>query len=164
MTQRIGDADAKDAYLWLNGGLPVGGGELYWFGGVSQARRRLRPASSAAPATAAPCPTSIPNGFLPNIITTVEDASLAVGYRAPLGDDWDWDVSINHGRSKFGFAGAQYGQRQLVVRADRPADPRGPSTRESPTSADTGTLEFNQTTFNLDFRGTVDWGIGNEPL
>ena len=36
VTQRLGDADATDAYFWFNGGLPVGRGELYWFGGLSK--------------------------------------------------------------------------------------------------------------------------------
>lgn len=48
-------------------------------------------------------PALYPNGFLPNIITTVDDQSLAVGYRAQIGDNWDWDLAVNHGRSKFRF-------------------------------------------------------------
>ncbi|MET0815856.1 MAG: TonB-dependent receptor plug domain-containing protein, partial [Pseudoxanthomonas sp.] len=102
VTQKIGDADAKDAYFWLNGGLPVGAGELYWFGGIS---RREGDSSGffRSAGDGRTVPDLYPDGFLPNIITTVEDGSLAVGYRAPLGDNWDWDVSVNHGRSKFGF-------------------------------------------------------------
>ena len=103
-------------------------------------------------------PDLYPDGFLPNLITTVDDASLAVGYRAPLSDTWDWDVSINHGRSKFGF------HERNSVNVSWWYEPLGTGIYgQSPTSADTGTLKFDQTTVNLDFRGTID--IGNsEPL
>ncbi|HEY5971567.1 MAG TPA: TonB-dependent receptor, partial [Pseudoxanthomonas sp.] len=165
VTQRIGDADAKDAYLWLNGGLPVGAGELYWFGGVSRREGDSSGFFRSAGDTRT-VPDLYPNGFLPNIITTVEDGSLAVGYRARLGENWDWDVSVNHGRSKFGFHERNsvnvswwYEPNPNVACPNQPC-----IYGESPTSADTGTLEFDQTTFNLDFRGTVDWGIGTEPL
>ena len=163
VTQKIGDADAKDAYLWLNGGLPIGAGELYWFGGLS---RREGDSSGffRSAGDGRTVPELYPNGFLPNIITTVEDGSLAVGYRAPLGENWDWDVSINHGRSKFGFHERNSVNVSWWYEPLDPTDPLSPIYAESPTSADTGTLEFDQTTFNLDFRGIVDWGIGQEPL
>ena len=157
VTQRIGDADATDAYLWLNGGLGLGGGELYWFGGLSQ-REGDSSGFFRSAGDGRTVPALYPNGFLPNIITTVDDASLAVGYRAPLSDTWDWDVSINHGRSKFGF------HERNSVNVSWWYEPLGAGIyAQSPTSADTGTLKFDQTTVNLDFRGSID--IGNsEPL
>ena len=159
VTQRIGDADAKDAYLWLNGGLELGGGELYWFGGLS---RREGDSSGfyRSAGDGRTVPALYPDGFLPNIITTVDDGSLAVGYRAQLGDNWDWDLSVNHGRSKFGFH-----ERNSVNVSwwYEPNPATGGIYAESPTSADTGTLKFDQTTLNLDFRGTLDIG-SSEPL
>ncbi|TXI49220.1 MAG: TonB-dependent receptor [Lysobacter sp.] len=157
VTQRIGDADSTDAYLWLNGGIGLGGGELYWFGGAS---RREGDSSGfyRSAGDGRTVPALYPNGFLPNIITTVEDQSLAVGFRAPLGDNWDWDVSVNHGRSEFGF------HERNSVNVSWWYEPLGAGIyAQSPTSADTGTLKFQQTTVNLDFRGSLD--IGNdEPL
>ena len=147
----LGDADAKDAYLWLNGELPLGGGELYWFGGLSK-----REGSSfgfyRGPHDNRTVPALYPDGFLPNIVTTVEDASLAVGYRAKLNDTWDWDLSINHGRNRFGF------EEHNTVNVSWWYEPRpgGGIYGESPTEADTGTLKFDQTTVNLDFRGQVE--------
>jgi iron complex outermembrane receptor protein len=164
VTQRIGDADAKDAYLWLNGAVGLGGngGELYWFGGLSR-----REGSSfgffRSAGDGRTVPDLYPNGFLPNIVTTVDDASVAVGYRAPLGDTWDWDVSLNHGRSKFGFHERNSVNVSWWYEPINPANPAGPRFNQSPTSADTGTLKFDQTTLNLDFRGTLDFG-GSEPL
>ena len=159
VTQKIGDADATDAYLWLNGGVPVGTGELYWFGGLSR-REGDSGGFFRSAEDGRTVPDLYPDGFLPNIITTVEDGSLAVGYRARLGENWDWDVSINHGRSKFGF----HERNSVNVSWWYEPTATGGIFAESPTSADTGTLEFDQTTFNLDFRGSVDWGIGSNPL
>lgn len=150
VTQRIGDAKASDAYLWVNGGMPVGPGELYWFGGVSQ-----REGSSYGFYRTAgdnrTVPALYPNGFLPNIVTTVKDASLAVGYRAPMGDNWDMDFSVNHGRNDFQF----HEKNTVNISWWYEPKPGGGIYAASPTEADTGALKFRQTTANLDFRGTL---------
>ncbi|WP_408951184.1 TonB-dependent receptor plug domain-containing protein [Lysobacter sp. Hz 25] len=158
VTQRLGDADATDAYFWFNGGLPVGNGELYWFGGLS---RREGDSSGffRSPGDNRTVPALYPNGFLPNILTTVDDHSLAVGYKAPINDNWDWDISINRGRSKFGFEESN----SVNVSWWYEPKPGGGIYAESPTKADTGTLQFDQTTFNLDFRGTLK-GFNDNPL
>ena len=157
VTQHIGDADAKDAYLWLNGGVGVGTGELYWFGGFSR-REGSSYGFFRSAGDGRTVPDLYPNGFLPNIVTTVEDASLAVGYRAPINDTWDWDLSLNHGRNRFGF------HESNSVNVSWWYEPNGTGIYgTSPTSADTGTLKYDQTVLNLDLRGSVD--IGNsEPL
>jgi iron complex outermembrane receptor protein len=158
VTQHLGDAKARDEYLWLNGGLPAGAGELYWFGGLSH-----RTGSSYGFFRTAgdnrTVPAYYPDGFLPNIRTTVDDTSLAIGYRAPLAGTWDWDVSVNRGRSRFGF----HESNSVNVSWYYEPKPGGGIYADSPTSADTGTLQADQTTFNLDFRGSVD-GIGGRPL
>ena len=158
VTQHLGDAKARDEYLWLNGALPAGAGELYAFGGLSH-----RTGSSYGFFRTAgdnrTVPAYYPDGFLPNIRTTVDDASLAVGYRAPLAGTWDWDVSVNRGRSRFGF----HESNSVNVSWYYEPRPGGGIYADSPTSADTGTLQADQTTFNLDFRGSVD-GIGGRPL
>ncbi|WP_149193281.1 TonB-dependent receptor plug domain-containing protein [Luteimonas suaedae] len=163
VTQRLGDADAKDAYFWLNGGLPVAAGELYWFGGLS---RREGDSSGffRSAGDNRSVPDLYPEGFLPNIITTAEDASLAAGYRAPLGEHWEWDLSVNHGRSRFEFDERNSVNVSWWYEPLDPADPTGPRYNESPVAAHTGALEFDQTTVNLDVRGPIDWGFGSEPL
>lgn len=162
VTQRIGDADSTDAYLWMNGALGAGNGELYWFGGLS---RREGDSSGffRSSGDGRTVPALYPNGFLPNLITTVEDGSLAVGYRAAFNDTWDWDVSVNHGRSRFGFHERNSVNVSWWYEPLNPANPTGPRYNASPTSADTGTLEFQQTTVNFDVRGSVDIGA-SEPL
>jgi len=154
----LGDADTKDAYLWMNGEYPIGAGALYWFGGLSR-REGDSFGFYRGPHDNRTIPQIYPDGFLPNIITTVDDASLAVGYRGPLSDNWDWDVSINHGRNKFAF------EERSTANVSWYYEPKpgGGIYAETPTSADTGALEFRQTTFNLDFSGQVP-GFNGNPL
>lgn len=162
VTQRLGDADAKDYYFWFNGGLPAGEGELYWFGGVS---RREGDSSGffRSAGDNRTVPDLYPDGFLPNILTTVDDVSFAAGYKAALGPNWDWDISINHGRSRFGFDESNSVNVSWWYEPLDPGNPAAGIHAQSPTSADTGTLQFDQTTLNLDFRGSVD-GPGDHLL
>ncbi len=154
VTQRIGDSNAKDAYLWLNSALPVPstGGEFYLFGGASRRKGDsggfFRPAEDARTV-----PEIYPNGYLPNIITTVKDMSLAFGYRHELGREWSMDASVNHGRSELAFH-----ERNSINVSYYYED----NLRDSPLEADTGALKFNQTTFNLDFKGPVQ--LAGAPL
>src|SRR5690606_19026890 len=148
ITQRLGDSDATDAYLWLNSAVPLGAGELYAFGGLSQ-REGNSSGFFRGPDDNRTVPELYPDGFLPTILTTVDDASLAVGYKAPLGNsNWDVDVSLNHGRSEFGFSEGNSANVSWWYEPIDPANPAAGIHGESPTSADTGTLRFDQTTFN----------------
>ena len=162
VTQRIGDADSTDAYLWMNGAIGAGNGELYWFGGLSK-REGDSSGFFRSAGDGRTVPDLYPNGFLPNLITTVEDGSLAVGYRAAFNDTWDWDLSVNHGRSRFGFHERNSVNVSWWYEPLNPANPTGPRYNASPTSADTGTLKFQQTTLNFDVRGSIDIGA-SEPL
>lgn len=159
---RIGQADSSDAYLWMNGALGIGSGELYWFGGVSK-REGSSYGFFRGPLDNRTVPELYPDGFLPNILTTVEDTSLVVGYRGQLGGTWGWDMSLAHGRNQFQF------EEDDTVNVSwwyEPVDPGNPAAgiyAQSPTRAETGTLVFDQTTFNLDFRGSTD-GFSGFPL
>jgi len=152
VVQRIGDSLAKDQYLWLNSALPVAGeGEIYVFGGASH-----RTGDSGGFFRGAKddrnVPAIYPNGFLPNIRTTIKDASLAIGYRRDLANEWKADFSINHGRSELDF----HEKNTVNVSYWYEPKPGGGIYAESPTEADTGKLKFKQTTFNADLRGPLD--------
>jgi iron complex outermembrane receptor protein len=153
VTQRIGDSLAKDAYLWTNAMLPIGGGgdgELYAFGGASRrtgdAAGFFRPKEDGRNV-----PAVYPDGFLPNILTTVRDASLALGYRRGVGTSWNLDASVNHGRSELAF------HERNSINVSYWYEPKCSCSiyGESPREADTGRLRFTQTTVNLDLRGPL---------
>ncbi len=153
VTQRIGDSLAKDAYAWVNSALPVDrDSEFYAFGGASK-----RTGDSAGFFRSAgdgrTVPAVYPNGFLPNILTTVKDASLAVGYRRDLASGWKFDVSVNVGQSELAF------HERNSINVSYWYEPKNACTcepiKESPLEADTGKLRFRQATFNADLRGPV---------
>jgi iron complex outermembrane receptor protein len=155
VTQRIGDSLAKDAYLWINSSLPMDkGSELYAFGGASK-----RTGDSAgffrSKGDGRTVPAVYPNGFLPNILTTVKDASLAFGYRRDLAGDWKLDLSVNHGQSELGF------HERNSINVSYWYEPKSCGCGidgESPLEADTGKLRFKQTTFNADLKGPLELG------
>ncbi|MES2263542.1 MAG: TonB-dependent receptor [Pseudomonadota bacterium] len=161
VTQRIGDSDARDAYLWWNAGLPIDkDSEFYAFGGLSK-----RSGDSAGFFRSAGDDRNVPaikeyaNGFLPNIRTTVKDISFAFGYRRDLANDWKADISINHGASELDFhekntVNVSYWYEPLP---GANGDPKK-IYAQSPTEADTGKLKFNQTTFNADVKGPIKLG------
>ena len=154
VTQRIGDSDAKDAYLWWNAALPVDkSSEFYTFGGVSK-RKGDSSGFFRSKGDGRNVPAVYPEGFLPNIRTTVKDASLAFGYRRDLPNDWKADISINHGMSELDF----HEKQTINVSYWYEPKPGGGIYAESPFEADTGKLKFNQTTFNADVKGPVKFG------
>ncbi len=163
VTQRIGDADSKDAAVWLNAAIPAGPGELYAFGGWSNRKGN----SSGFFRTAGDgrtVPAIYPNGFLPTIITEPTDTALAAGYRGSLAHDWKYDLGVNWGNNRFKFREENTVNVSYWYEPVNPANPTGPRISDSPTSADTGTLELDQLAFTADFAGKVNWGMGAGPL
>src|SRR5574343_58057 len=154
VTQHIGDSNTKDGYLWWNGALPIDkASEFYAFGGVSKRKSDsfgfFRSAGDDRTVAAVS-----PNGYLPAIHTTIKDASFAFGYRRDLANDWKADISINYGASELAFHESD--SLNVSYWYEKKAD--GSIYGESPREADTGTLKFNQTTFNADIKGPVQLG------
>jgi iron complex outermembrane receptor protein len=158
VTQRIGDADAKDKYLWFNSGVEAGEGEFYAFGGWSE-REGDSSGFFRSAGDGRTVPEYYPDGFLPNIITTVTDGSFAAGFRGPINDAWSFDASANWGRDRFDF----HERNSVNVSWYYEPRPGGGIYGESPTEADTGSLIQDQTTLNLDFTGSFD-GIGGNTM
>lgn len=159
VTQRIGDADMTSKAIWFNSEIPFGSAEFYAFGGISK-----REANSSGFFRSAgdgrTIPELYPDGFLPTLLTTADDWSIALGFRGEINDKWDYDLSLNRGFSQFNFATANSANISWYY------EPKagGGIYAETPTSADDGTLRFKQLTFNADIKGEIDWGIGSEPL
>ena len=154
VTQHIGDGDTRDNYLWWNAALPTDkDGELYAFGGLSK-RKGSSYGFFRSGDDARSVPAVYPDGFLPNIRTTIEDGSFAFGYRRDLANDWKGDVSINRGRSRLIFHEAD----SINVSYWYEPKPGGGIYADSPLTAETGALQFTQTTFNADLKGPLKIG------
>jgi iron complex outermembrane recepter protein len=88
-----------------------------------------------------------PNGFLPNIVSDITDASLAGGVKGEA-KGWRWDASQTWGTNAFGITVDNSNNASLGA--------------QSPTSFDAGTLGFSQAITNLDlFR---EFRPGGKPL
>ena len=95
-----------------------------------------------------------PDGFLPYEESEVSDVSVTVGWRGPVGE-WEMDLSAAYGRNNFDFGasdtinasvGAHYLERNPGASvADIIAN-------AGPLSGDSGGIEFDQLTLNLDLR------------
>jgi iron complex outermembrane recepter protein len=159
VTQRIGDADMSNKAIWFNAEVPFGAGDFYAFGGVSK-----RDANSSgffrSKGDGRTIPALYPNGFLPTLLTTADDWSAALGLRGDVNDAWKYDFSLNRGSSRF-----EFGTRNSAnVSWFFEPKPGGGIFGETPTSAQDGTLRATQLTANADLKGSIDWGVGTEPL
>ncbi|MBQ4834050.1 TonB-dependent receptor [Pseudoalteromonas sp. MMG010] len=88
-----------------------------------------------------------PDGFLPQIVSDVEDYSLALGVQGETGD-WSWDVSTNYGRNDFSFGVVNSLNTSLGV--------------NSPTEFDNGALVYEQFIVNGTASTVLDLGLPDE--
>ncbi len=134
VTQRIGDADAQDALVWLNGELPVGDGELYCVRRRVRARGRLLrllPQRRRRPHRAGPLPQRLPAQHHHR----VEDASLR---RRLSRADFAGELGLGHERQPWpqrasGSRGEQSVNVSWWYEPRDPATRPGPGSRRSPT-------------------------------
>ena len=140
LNHRYGDAESENMYLFFNGEIPSGDGGFYFFGGISE-RDGESAGFNRLPGQTRTNTLLHPDGHLPRINTSVDDSSFSLGYRGSIGDRWSYDASVVTGENEFNFFISNSANTSLW--------------ENSPTSADAGTLKFDQTTFNLDFFGTV---------
>lgn len=136
----VGEGAVESTSLWANLELPLADGELYAFGGITKkegaSRGFYRGASDDRVWS-----NIYPEGITPELGTETEDLSVAVGYKTEFGE-WGFDASINYGQNELSFRNiasinASYGN-------------------DSPTTAESGSLETNQTTLNIDFTRFFD--------
>jgi iron complex outermembrane receptor protein len=163
VVQRIGDPKAKDALIWLNADVPAGNGALYAFGGYSH-RKGNSSGFFRRAGDGRTVPALYPNGFLPTIETQPTDAHAVLGYRADINKEWAWDLSGSYGKSRFKFHESNTVNVSYFYEPRDANNPNGAKYNESPTSADTGALGYDQFNFNLDLTGRVGWNVGAGPL
>ncbi|NMH65503.1 TonB-dependent receptor plug domain-containing protein [Shewanella salipaludis] len=137
----IGDSDVDNASLMFNAELPVDDKTtLYAFGGLND-RQGLAGAWYRAPIDERTVPEIYPNGFVPDIGTSIDDKSLAVGVRSEL-NDWAIDFSNTYGSNKMKYFISNTANASLGA--------------SSPTSFDAGGFQFSQNTTNIDFSRYFD--------
>lgn len=161
VTQRIGEADAKDGSFWANTDFPTANGShFYAFGGWSR-RKGNSSGFFRSAGDGRTIPALYPDGFLPTIITQPTDWSAVAGYKGSFNNEWKYDSSINFGSSEFKFREENTANVSWYYEPIDPNNPNGPIFGETPTSADTGTLRNRQTVFTFDVTGDPGWKLGS---
>ncbi len=164
---KIGDADSQQYAAVVNFGLPIGNGELYAFGTYSSRENNSggfyrRPSDFSRTVT-----DYYADGFLPQIMTMVDDFSAAVGYEFEVGTV-HYDISATTGMNDYNFRvhnsinASAYG-----VEAD--GSPRASSLTTLDSDADAGTLSLENFLINFDVSQsfsagstTMTWAAGGE--
>ncbi len=139
---KIGDSAATVAAVNFNMEYPIGdSASLYSFGGLTH-RNGLAAGFYRFPKQTSQVVLELyPDGFLPEIGSTVDDMSVGAGVRGKKAG-WDLDFSVVHGRNSFQFNVENTVNASLGTR--------------SPTTFDAGALGFAQTVGNLDLVRKLD--------
>jgi iron complex outermembrane recepter protein len=143
---RAGNSAMKSGAIFYNFAYPVGvNGEIYAFGGYSQKKGNatgLYRYPSSIPGNATIYANNVfalyPNGFLPQILSNIQDFSTSVGFRTKF-NGWNFDLSNTYGINTFDFGvnnSANYSQ--FFVAGNKQ------------TKFDAGGLKFFQNTVNAD--------------
>ncbi len=138
-----GNSAATNVGAFVNGGLKTGSnGLLYITVGASQRDGSSygfsrNPNSWSQQPVLANGQRYYPNGFLPEIGTTIKDASAITGFKTKLGD-WDFDLSNTVGQNTIEYNIHNTGNASL------------PATNQVQTDFYAGELKFLQNTTNLD--------------
>jgi len=144
-TFRVGDAETTDAILFVNGGVPLSDSLEFYFSANLGRRDGESAGFFRRPIDPNNVPAIYPDGFLPRIVSKIEDQAVTLGVDGSLGQEWTWDLSATHGRNQF-----NYNVRNSLNRTLGAA---------SPTRFDAGTLEADQSVINLDFVRQLDAGL-----
>jgi iron complex outermembrane receptor protein len=139
---RVGQSSLQSAQFFLNAAYPINDKlEAYAFGGNSY-RTGEAAGFYRRPNQSRSYTGLYPNGFLPEIHSTINDASVAAGLRGLLFGNWNFDLSNTFGRNAF-----DYGVENTVNASLR---------EKSPTEFDAGGLAFSQNTTNFDMNRKFD--------
>jgi iron complex outermembrane recepter protein len=141
---KIGEAAATMGTAAYNMELPVGdNATFYSFGDLTHRFGRANGFYRFPKDTAQIVPEYYPNGFLPRIHTTIDDASVAAGVRGQK-SGWNYDVSLKHG-----FNAIRFNVENSVNSSLGTA---------SPTTFNAGSLKSSETVGDLDLLHKIDTG------
>lgn len=139
---RVGDSELQDGGIFINSVIPVSeSAEIYSFGGLNFREGVGAPFRRLPSDLSVNVPSIFPVGFQPELLSSINDQSIAFGIRGKIGE-WDVDLSNTYGRNRFDFTVDNTVNSSLLG--------------ESPTRFEAGGHEFSQNTANLDFTRFFD--------
>lgn len=149
----IGDSKAQSSSVYLNGELPNGGGDKFYFTLGGQQRKASSAAWARNGTDDIPSRNSAamyPNGFVPFINGDISDLYGTAGYRWKMGE-WRTDLS-----QTYGFNDLKYNISNTLNASIANKDLLGGGKGISPSRFDAGGFSFGQATTNLDFSRFYD--------
>lgn len=158
-SHRFGDGESKDFNFFVNAGADLGDAfELYAFGsyGIRDAngtgfyRRSLDARNRDWAASTTTFVPFYPDGFLPQIDSTIEDISAAVGVRGET-SGWNVDLSLTYGTNALDYGVSNSWNVSLGSAA-------------SPRNFDAGGLRSGQLAVNFDAQRELNLGFGDTSL
>ncbi|MBA2250422.1 MAG: TonB-dependent receptor [Chitinophagaceae bacterium] len=137
---QIGQSKLLNTGVVLNGGVPLNPAnttKLYFTGSYNYRRGDAEGFYRYPKQTNQVISQLYPDGFLPQIESTIQDKSVIVGVQGKTHSDWNWDVSNTYGGNSFKFdINNTNNASQYALGAN------------APTSFYAGTIKFNQNTFD----------------
>lgn len=138
---RVGQSKLRSVQVFANGAIPIGEQhEFYAFGGYGK-RNGNAAGFYRRPNQSRTYTGIFINGFLPEIHSVVQDASVAAGVRGELGT-FHYDLSNTFGSNSFDYSIENTVNTTML--------------QNSPTVFDAGGLHFKQNTINLDLNRKFD--------
>ncbi|MBD3729079.1 MAG: TonB-dependent receptor plug domain-containing protein [Sphingomonadales bacterium] len=155
-SHRFGDGESKDFNFFINAGMDLGDSfELYAFGsyGIRDANgtgfyRRSLDSRNADWANGGQ--PFYPDGFLPQIDSTIEDVAGVVGIRGETGG-WNLDLSLNYGSNSLDYGVSNSWNASLGGDV-------------SPRNFNAGGLRSGETLVNFDVQRDLDLGFGDTSI
>jgi len=150
---RVGQSAVENGQIFYNAGYKLNEkAEIYAFGGVSyragDGAGFYRLPYQERSGTLASTASAYVNGFLPEIHSSIEDKSMAIGLRGEK-NGWNYDISNTNGNNRFSYTIKNTLNASLEERTK--------------TEYNAGGYEFNQNTTNLDVSKSYE-KIGIEAL
>ena len=139
---KVGQSSLQSAQFFVNAAYPINENlELYAFGGTSY-RAGEAAGFYRRPNQSRGYTGLYPNGFLPEIHSTISDVSAAAGLRGKIFESWNFDLSNTFGKNAFDYNIQNTSNATLR--------------ENSPTEFDAGGLAFSQNTTNFDINKKFD--------
>ncbi len=142
----VGNSAVDNYGGMLNGNIPLGGKTTFYFTGILNYREGKAAGFYRYPFQTTQVISELyPNGFLPQIASTILDRSWLMGVSGEFGGGWRWDLSNVYGGNSFRFDVNNSNNASQFAQG-----------RSAQTSFYAGQLGFNQNT--SDFSVSKDFG------
>ena len=136
LTMRVGNSAITNGATFFNASLPIApDAELYSFGGLNYRRGESAGFYRLPFQTDRVIPEIYPNGFLPEILSSITDKTLGIGLRGKI-NGWNVDFSNTYGMNSFMFTISNSLNASLLS--------------ASPSTFKAGGFRFGQNTTNFD--------------